>query len=67
LIRLPKKAFHLYLSGFVISEILIFYKGFVLWLGLPFFSSYFLILVLVSALIPIAVGWILGLNLRKND
>ncbi len=67
LIRLPKKAFHLYLSGFVISEILIFYKGFVLWLGLPFFSSYFLILVLVSALIPIAVGWIIGPNLRKNE
>ena len=67
LIRLPKKAFYLYLSGFVISEILIFYKGFVLWLGLPFFSSYFLILVLVSALIPIAVGWIIGLNFRKNE
>ena len=66
LIRLPRKAFYLYLSGFVISEILIFYKGFVLWLGLPFFSSYFLILVLVSALIPIAVGWIMGLNFRKN-
>ena len=67
LIRLPRKAFYLYLSGFVISEILIFYKGFVLWLGLPFFSSYFLILVLVSALIPIAVGWIIGLNFRKNE
>jgi hypothetical protein len=67
LIRLSKKAFYLYLSGFVISEILIFYKGFVLWLGLPFFSSYFMILVLVSALIPIAVGWIIGLNLRKNE
>ncbi|MBI6115885.1 hypothetical protein [Salegentibacter maritimus] len=37
LIKLPKKAFYLYLSGFLISEMLIFYKGLVLWLGLPFF------------------------------
>ncbi|SKB80698.1 hypothetical protein SAMN05660776_3098 [Salegentibacter holothuriorum] len=66
LIRLPKNAFYLYLSGFLISEMLIFYKGLVLWLGLPFFSNYFLILVLVSALIPISVGWILGFNLRKK-
>ena len=66
LIKLPKKAFYLYLSGFFISEMLIFYKGLVLWLGLPFFSNYFLILVLVSALIPIATGWILNLNWKKK-
>ncbi|WP_289024129.1 hypothetical protein [uncultured Salegentibacter sp.] len=66
LIKLPKKAFYLYLSGFLISEMLIFYKGLVLWLGLPFFSDYFLILVLVSALIPVATGWILGLNLKPK-
>jgi hypothetical protein len=66
LIWLPKKAFYLYFSGFLISETLIFYKGLVLWLELPFFSSYFLLLVLVSALIPISVGWILVGNLLKR-
>ncbi|MBZ9630807.1 hypothetical protein LB465_08450 [Salegentibacter sp. LM13S] len=66
LIRIPKKAFYLYLSGFIISETLIFYKGLVLWLELPFFGNYFLLLVLASALIPIAVGWILGVNLLKR-
>ncbi len=66
LIRIPKNAFYLYLSGFLISEALIFYKGLVLWLGLPFFGNYFLLLVLVSALMPIAVGWILGVNLLKR-
>jgi hypothetical protein len=66
LIWLPKKAFYLYFSGVLISETLIFYKGLVLWLELPFFSSYFLLLVLVSALIPISVGWILVGNLLKR-
>ena len=66
LIRIPKNAFYLYLSGFLISEALIFYKGLVPWLGLPFFGNYFLLLVLVSALMPIAVGWILGVNLLKH-
>ncbi len=66
LIRIPKNVFYLYLIGFIISEALIFYKGLVLWLELPFFGNYFLLLVLASALIPIAVGWILGVNLLKR-
>jgi hypothetical protein len=66
IIQVPRNAFYFYLAGFIISESLIFYKGLVLWLGLPFISNYFLMLVLVSAFIPVAVGWILCANLSKK-
>jgi len=65
LMKLPKPIFSLYFTGFVLSEALIFYKGASMWLGLPFFSEYFPLLVLVSSLILISVGILLVKNIRS--
>lgn len=64
LLRLPKKVFWIYFAGFILSEILIFYKGTAIWLALPFFSDYFLLLVIVSSLIPISIAILLIKNLN---
>lgn len=66
LIKLPKPVFYIYLTGFLLSEALIFYKGIAIWLALPFPNNYFLILVLISALIPIAVISLLIRNLTGH-
>ncbi|HSI69980.1 MAG TPA: hypothetical protein VK941_07095 [Gillisia sp.] len=64
LIRMSPKTFWIYLAGFLLSELLIFYKGSAIWLGLPFFTKYFTVLLLVSSLIPIAVAILLFKNLN---
>lgn len=66
LLRLPKPLFWIYFTGFVLSEILIFYKGISLWQGLPFFTEYFAILVSMSALMPIAIAVLLVWNLLPD-
>jgi len=66
LLRLSKKVFYVYLAGFLLSEALIFYKGTAIWLALPFQVDYFLILVIISALIPIAVLSMLIGNLKSS-
>lgn len=63
LIRLNKTVFWMYFAGFILSEVLIFYKGTAFWLGWPFFGDYFWILTSISSLIPLAVGILLGKNL----
>ncbi|AUC84050.1 hypothetical protein CW731_01530 [Polaribacter sp. ALD11] len=55
ILRLSKIWLIIYLTGFVISEFLIFYKGFCNWQQLSIFDNYHQFLVLVSALIPIAL------------
>ncbi len=64
---ISKPAFYLFLTGFLLSEALIFYKGIAMWLGFPFFSEYFILLMTVSALLPIAVGWMLFKNLKTSQ
>lgn len=63
LLKVSKPALGIYLTGFILSEVLIFYKGTSIWLGLPFFSDYFKILFAVSSLLPLSVGMILFKNL----
>ena len=63
LLKLPKWLFSIYFIGFVLSELLIFYKGTALWLGLPFFAEYFWILTGVSSLLPLSVGILLVRNI----
>lgn len=58
-IKLSKRALILFFIAFISTETLIFYKGFALWLKLPFFSSYYQILAGLSCLFPIALGWVL--------
>lgn len=55
LLSMSKKAYNLYLMGFLITELLIFYKGTVGWLGFPIFDGHAWILASGSLLIPIGL------------
>ena len=55
LITLPKTWLLIYILGFIFSEALIFYKGSVAWMQLPFIDNYYFYLVLCSALMPIGI------------
>ncbi|CAL66374.1 hypothetical protein [Christiangramia forsetii] len=62
LIKLNWLILTLYHIGFIFSEILIFYKGMSLWLRWPRFAEQPLLLVFISALVPLAVGILLIRN-----
>ena len=64
LIRLPKSFVWLFLFAFSTTEILIFYKAIALWLGLPFFTNYYMYLAVLSCLFPIAIGILFFVNIR---
>lgn len=63
LMRISRPVFGIYLTGFILSEILLFYRGSSLWLRLPFFENHFITLLLVSSLLPISIGIILFRNI----
>lgn len=67
LLRLQKWVFWIYLTGFILSEAVIFYKGTAIWLRLPLFQDYFKILVIISSLIPLAVALMLVRNLLTKS
>ena len=64
LIKLSKFWVVVYLVGFILSEILIFYKGFCNWQQLSIINNYYLILMLISSLIPIAVLGVFIKNIK---
>ena len=66
LIKLPKLLVKIYLIGFILSEILIFYKGFCNWQQLSIINNYYTILVIVSALIPLSLLGIILTNLKST-
>ncbi|WP_026777430.1 hypothetical protein [Polaribacter sp. Hel_I_88] len=66
LIKLSEIWVKMYLIGFIVSEILIFYKGFCNWQQLSIFDTYYLTLVLVSGFIPISLFGILFQNIVKK-
>jgi hypothetical protein len=66
LIKLSQFWVKIYLIGFIISEVLIIYKGFCNWQQVSIFENYYLTLVLVSGLIPISVFGIFFQNISKN-
>ena len=66
LLRLQKWLFWIYFTGFILSELIIFYKGTAMWLRLPLFAEYFKILVIVSSLIPFSVALLLFINILKT-
>ncbi|MFD2517737.1 hypothetical protein [Salinimicrobium flavum] len=66
LLKLSKPVFWIYFVGFLVSEGLIFYKGTGIWLGLPLWENYFVILVAVSSLLPLSVGLMLLRNIFKK-
>ena len=59
LIELPKSWMQIYLFGFILSEVFIFYKGFSTWQQTYLIDNYFTILVICSALMPIGTLGIL--------
>lgn len=60
LLQLSRKAILLYLTVFTFTELIIFYKGFSLWLDLPLFENYYLILSIGSSLFPLALFILIG-------
>lgn len=56
LVKLPKTFICLFIFAFLTTESLIFYKATALWLGLPFFQDYYILLTILSCAFPIAVG-----------
>lgn len=65
LLTIPKFAFALFLSAFVVTECLLFYKGSAAWLGWPIFDLYFTVLAVASALFVVSVLWVLVVG-KKN-
>jgi len=55
LIIISKIWIQLFISGFIISELFIFYKGFCIWQQLSIIENYYTFLLLTSTLIPIAI------------
>lgn len=63
LIQLPKIWIRIYILGFILSELLIFYKGFSAWQQLYLIDNYFIYLVICSALMPLGI---LGILLKTT-
>lgn len=67
LIRLSQKALNLFLLAVLLTEIMIFYRGFAFWLKLPFTDplTYNYLLAGVSILFPLSVAGLLWHHLKK--
>ena len=66
LINVSRRFIIIYLAGFILSEIIIFYKGFCNWQQISILDNYYIILVFISALMPIGVLGIFVSNLRTT-
>lgn len=66
LLQLSRWAYYLYLLGFLLTEILIFTKGIIAWQRLSLFNGYFEALAISSFLLPLALVFVLGANLKRN-
>lgn len=60
--RIPRKAYWLYIFGFVTTETLIFGKGLAIWKHFGLFENYFIVLAAMSATIPLAIFFFLKEN-----
>ena len=66
LLNLNKTGLIIFLVGFILSESLIFYKGFCNWQQLSIINNYYLILVIASALMPIGILSIFIKNIKPT-
>ncbi|WP_245967204.1 hypothetical protein [Ulvibacterium marinum] len=66
LLQISPKTYFLYLFGFFLTEILIFYKGIAAWHSFAVFESYNEILWAGSFLIPLSLGILLGTNRKRK-
>lgn len=64
LIYLSKMSYILYLIGFAITEVLIFYKGIAVWQGFSMFDGYFETLAIGSFFISLALILMLWFNMK---
>lgn len=65
-IVLPKVALVLYLTGFILTELLIFYRGIMRTLNFPTLPEISFWLTLASILLLIALSWLFSVNLKSN-
>jgi len=65
LIKLSKGGYTLFLIGFLITEVLIFYKGFSIWLLLYIPENYLLLLAIFSIFMGIGILWIFLKNVQS--
>lgn len=66
LLQLSRRAYYLYLTGFLLTETLIFAKGIIAWQRLLLFNGYFEALAISSFLLPLALVFVLRANLKRN-
>ncbi|WP_422081911.1 hypothetical protein [Ulvibacterium sp.] len=66
LLRISQKAYFLYLFGFILTEILIFYRGIAAWQSFMVFKGYYEMLLVASFLIPIGLGILLGTSGKRK-
>ena len=66
LLQLSRRAYYLYLFGFILTESLIFTKGIIAWQRLSLFNGYFEALAISSFLLPLALVFVLVANLKRN-
>ncbi len=66
LIKVSQKGYYIYLFGFGLTELLIFYKAVVIWLGLSLFKGYFIVLSTASIVLLVGIGYLFVFNLKQR-
>jgi len=66
LITLPRSFLWLFLLAFASTELLVFYKAFAFWSGLPLFQHYYVCLAVLSCVLPVAVGILFFKNIKSS-
>ena len=66
LFRITKTNYVVYLVGFIITESLLFYKGFVVMNNYNLLENYYTYLFIASAIFLIAITWLLLIQFRKK-
>lgn len=67
LLKVPKKAYSFYVIGFLGTEVLIFYKGIVVWQNFKLSDGYYAALTLFSLLIVLSLVFVLKGNLKISN
>jgi len=65
ILLVPKIWIKLYLIGFVVSEMLLFYKGITIWQQKEYLENYAVYLLFISSLLPISILGVFLKNLKK--
>jgi len=66
LIYLSRKGFWIFFTAFILTELMIFYRGLAIWQGLPIPEGLLDYLFFASCLFPIGIGWLFISNFIKK-